>query len=180
MHVLLTAPILMINRQSLGTLSLLLFSWLSGCTPSGDPIAQTSCNTALADATYTWRVEYFTSRSRGGPQGTRVEEFSSTRLRNQNGEKPGEAVTGPDDQGIWWPALPPRPSADEIDQHRQTGEFNDPPRLQRQVRYQLQCQDGTLAADDRTYREAARSIRARRSVQVNYTLGRVLEIQSAE
>ncbi|MDX2098033.1 MAG: hypothetical protein SFW36_09685 [Leptolyngbyaceae cyanobacterium bins.59] len=151
---------------------------LSACTPSGDAVASTSCNTALALATYTWQVEYFTSR--GNPQGTRIKEFANTRLLNQNGKKPTDAVTGPDDKGVWWPALPPRPSADAMDAERQPGELYEPPRLQQTVRYTLQCTDGELGTDDATYRQAARTIRAGQSVEVNYTLGRVLNLKQAQ
>jgi len=41
-------------------------------------------------------------------------------------------------------ALPPRPTADDIDQHRDIQEHDDPPLLQRSVDYQLRREEKIL------------------------------------
>jgi hypothetical protein len=41
---------------------------------------------------------------------------------NRNGVKPPGAVVGPDDRGLWWPTLPPRPSVDEVEQRKKSQE----------------------------------------------------------
>jgi hypothetical protein len=143
------------------------------CTPSGEPIAQTICDAAIADATYTWRVNYYTDRT-GGANANRWEEFSSTNLTTRNGTRPTGAVTGPDDNNIWYPKLPPRPTPDEMDDRRQPGESQDPPEMLTEVKYTLQCADGNLKADRHLYRQTARAFRAGEKVAARYTLGRVL------
>ncbi len=74
----------------------------------------TSCTTRTTDnyegtalTTYTWQVEYANDLASG--KSPRFETFAETSLLNRNGLKPEGAVTGPDDRGLWWPALPPRP-----------------------------------------------------------------------
>ena len=70
----------------------------------------TGCDTVVADqyeatalVTYTWQVEY---RPKGPnpdrPRTGRQEKFASVSLLNRNGVQPDGAVTGPDDQGLWW------------------------------------------------------------------------------
>lgn len=150
---------------------------LSNCTPQNELISRTRCDTAIAEATQTWEVEYYISKTSGGLNSRRLESFASNRLRNLNGEQPAGAIPSPDANGVWWPALPPQPNADEVDARRRTGERNDPPALQRSVAYQLRCEDGTLLTDAPTYREAARAIRAGKTVQVSYSLNRVLKVE---
>ncbi len=145
---------------------------LSSCTPSGDPIAQTTCTTAIAEAIYTWRVNYWTSRTSAA--GQRWEEFSRTQLLTQNGVKPAGAVTGPDDNEVWYPKLPPRPTPDEMDGRRRPGEMQDPPELLTTINYSLECADGRLNTDRHVYRQVAKAIRAGATPAVNYTLGRAL------
>ncbi|PSN11466.1 hypothetical protein C7271_24600 [filamentous cyanobacterium CCP5] len=79
--------------------------------PVGDSIT-TSTYEATATVTYTWQVEYTEQSDR--PNDTRRETFTSTSLVNRNGLEPDRAATGPDDQGLYWPALPPRPTATEL------------------------------------------------------------------
>lgn len=152
---------------------------LSSCAAKEGLIPETVCETAIAIATQTWEVEYFISKTSGGENTRRLVPFQSNTLTNLNGEKPMGAASGPDDEGVWWAALPPRPTADEVDQYRQPGEFRDPPALQRSVNYQLRCQKGTLLTDAQTYREAARAIRAGNPVRVTYLFNRALKIQAS-
>jgi hypothetical protein len=140
-------------------------------------IGKTLCQSAIAHATQTWEVTYYISKTSGGWNTQRVQSFQSNTLTNQNGEKPIDAVSGPDDDGIWWAALPPRPTADDVDLSRQPGEHSDPPELQRSVNYQLRCNSGMLGTDAQTYRAAARRLRSGRTVQVSYFLNRVWNIE---
>ena len=45
------------------------------------------------------------------------------------------AVVGPDDQGLWWPTLPPRPSVDEVEQHKRPQLEAGKPELVKDVKY---------------------------------------------
>lgn len=91
---------------------------------------------AAAITTYTWQVGY---ERQGGDRDRppRIEKFASTSLENKNGQKPPDAVTGPDDQGLWWPERPPRPTVDELEERKQGQEAIGEPRLQRNVEYQI-------------------------------------------
>lgn len=150
-----------------------------GCTEHNRIIPQTRCDTAIAIATQAWEVNYYTSKTSGGLNTQRSQSFRSNTLANRNGEKPVNAVSI-DDNGIAWAALPPRPTADEVDQYRQTQEQNDPPQLQRSVEYQLRCDRESLKTDGATYREASRAIRAGQIVRVSYLGDRALKIEAQE
>jgi len=90
---------------------------------------------ASAITTYTWLVDY--QEQGGGDRPPRIEEFASTSLENKNGQRPAGAVTGPDDQGLWWPESPPRPTVDELEERQQRQDIIGQPRLQRNVEYQI-------------------------------------------
>ncbi|MGV0028241.1 hypothetical protein [Phormidesmis priestleyi] len=154
------------------------FLTLTSCTGENGIVPQTLCNTATAIATQTWEVTYYISKTSGGMNTQRTHSFQSNTLTNLNGTKPVNAASGPDDNGIWWPALPPRPTADEVDQHRETQERNDPPLLQRSVDYQLGCETGTLLTDALTYREVSRAVRLGQSVSVSYLGNRALKVEA--
>ena len=113
---------------------------------------------AFAVTTYTWRVEYFISRNEKRP---RVEEFASTSLININGEKPENAFSGPDDQGLWWPQIPPKPSLDETEDLEKPGENHSRPELLRTVKYSLKYQHNgniiTMPTNYSVYRQAAKA-----------------------
>lgn len=152
---------------------------LNSCTAKNGLIPQTHCQTALAIATQTWEVNYYISKTSGGLNTQRKRSFQSNTLTNFNGEKPVDAVSV-DDNGIGWAALPPRPTADEVDQQRDLQEQNDPPELQRSVNYQLRCENRTLKTDASTYREALRAIQAKQGVRVTYIGDRALKIEAQE
>lgn len=143
-------------------------------------IPQTRCNTAIGIATQTWEVNYYINKTSGGLNTQRIQSFQSNTITNVNGEKPVDAVSGPDDNGIWWGAIPPRPTADEVDRHRDLQEHTDPPQLQKLVEYQLRCEDRTLSTDALTYREAARAIRAGQAVTVNYLWNWVMKVEARD
>ncbi len=141
---------------------------------------QTRCNNAIAIATQTWEVDYYISKTSGGLNSRRTHSFQSNTLTNVNGEKPASAVSGSDDEGIWWATLPPRPTADEVDQHRDIQEHNDPPTLQRSVDYQLRCGAKTLLTDALTYREVSRAVRSGQVARVSYFGNRALKVEAKE
>lgn len=127
---------------------------LSGCETTS-----TAQYDATATATYTWVVEYTTP---GTDKFPRPETFESTRLVNRNGQRPEEAVTGPDDQGLWWPALPPRPTVDQMEARiQQPQERPSSPQIQKSVDYRVTIpQDGqsvTLPTNAQVYRQVAKA-----------------------
>ena len=91
---------------------------------------------ATAITTLTWQINY-TNDPQEGKRG-RFEEFASSFVTNRNGQKPEGAVTGPDDKGLWWPPIPPKPTLDEIE-NRQKRPYEKPgkPELLRTVNYYM-------------------------------------------
>ena len=126
---------------------------------------------ATALTTLTWQVKYSTDPV--NDKQPRFEEFASNSLLNHNGEQPKNGVLGPDDKGLWWPALPPRPSVDEVEQRQKHGEQPSQPELLRTVRYEMTYQqDGqrvTLPTNYDVYRQVARAYPSRKPLQL--TLG---------
>jgi hypothetical protein len=126
---------------------------------------------ATALTTLTWQVKY--SIDSADDKHPRFEEFASNSLLNRNGEQPKDAVIGPDDQGLWWSALPPRPSIDEVEQRLKPQEKANKPEVLRTVKYQITYQqDGqsvTLPTNYDVYRQVARGYRSRKPLQL--TLG---------
>ncbi|MGG6296847.1 hypothetical protein ACQ4M4_20830 [Leptolyngbya sp. AN02str] len=110
---------------------------VAGLTLAGCEQTTTDQYQASARTTYTWLVEY---QGRGGgasERPPRVEEFASTSLENRNGQRPDGAVTGPDDQGLWWPELPPRPTVDELEARTQPQDDVGSPQLNKRVDYEV-------------------------------------------
>ena len=146
---------------------------LCSCTSEDIGVSTSQCQAAVARASTTWEVKYYTHRTNPGTQ--RTERFASTQLINRNGEPPTAAATGPDEQGIWWPAPPSRPTNDDVDRQRRAAEQNDPPTLQRRVDYILQCDEGDLTANENIYQQAAQAIRSGKAVQVRHRLGKIVD-----
>ncbi|MDP8964938.1 MAG: hypothetical protein M3O33_13355 [Cyanobacteriota bacterium] len=143
-------------------------------------VAITSCNTvttnqyeATAQTTLTWQVKY--SINPTNDKLPRFEEFASTSLLSRNGEQPKDAVIGPDEKGLWWPALPPRPSIDEVEQRQQPQEKASKPELLRTANYQITYkQDGqtvTLPTNYDVYRQVARAYRSQKPLQLTLGIG---------
>lgn len=141
-------------------------------------VALTGCRTvttdqyeATAQATLTWQVKY--SINPTTDNNPRFEEFASNSLVNRNGEKPKDAVIGPDEKGLWWSALPPKPSIDQVEQRKKPQEQASQPELLRTVKYQIIFQqDGqamTLPTNYAVYRQVARAYPSRKPLQL--TLG---------
>jgi hypothetical protein len=136
---------------------------------------------AIAEVTYTWQVEYAQDSDR--PNDVRQETFASTSLINQNGEPPAGAVTGPDDRGLWWPALPPRPTVDEIEARQESSQEQvGTPELVKTVDYRLTFQqDGamkTLPTDYDVYRQVVKA--HERDVPVTLTILDGVRVEKAE
>ena len=152
-----------------------LFSLLASCCMT---VALAGCDTvttnqyeATALTTLTWQVQYSTDPV--NDKQPRFEEFASNSLLNRNGEKPNDAVIGPDDKGLWWPKLPPRPSIDEVEQRQKSGEQASKPELLRNVKYEITYKkDGQMVTQPTNYdvyRQVARAYPSRKPLQL--TLG---------
>ncbi|MBW4469815.1 MAG: hypothetical protein KME45_05355 [Stenomitos rutilans HA7619-LM2] len=141
---------------------------LAGCTR-----LTTDRYEATALTRYTWQVSY--SADPTHTRGQRFEAFSSTTLLNQNGQNPVDAVTGPDDRGLWWAALPPRPTMESIERRQQPLEQPDTPQLIKQVDYRLSFQRKgammTLPTNYDVYREAVKAKRIGASLALTLGLG---------
>jgi hypothetical protein len=147
-------------------IGVVLATTVAGCT-----VVTTDRYEATALTRYTWQVSYSTDPTH--TRGQRFEAFASTTLLNQNGQKPINAVTGPDDRGLWWAALPPRPTLEAIEQRQQPLEQPETPQLIKQVEYRLRFQRAgavvTLPTNYDVYREAVKAISAGASLSL--TLG---------
>ncbi|NER20097.1 MAG: hypothetical protein F6J96_05070 [Symploca sp. SIO1C2] len=152
-----------------------LFSLVTSCSVA---VALTSCSSvtidqyqATAETTFTWRVRYTIDEATY--RNPRFEEFASNSLLNYNGEKPEDAVIGPDDEGLWWPKMPPKPSIDQVEQREKVQEIHHKPELLRTVKYHLTYQqDGqtvTLPTNYQVYRQVARAYPYGKKLQL--TLG---------
>ncbi|WP_199299855.1 hypothetical protein [Trichocoleus sp. FACHB-262] len=133
------------------------------CMGASLAIALAGCETlttsqyeATARTTYTWRVEYSTNPGRD--QATRTEAFAATSLLNRNGNRPEGAVTGPDDRGLWWPALPPRPTVDKMEQRQRTYEKISTPQILKTVEYEITYQSGDRATTASTNHDVYRTV----------------------
>ncbi|MEW6499563.1 MAG: hypothetical protein AB1589_44935 [Cyanobacteriota bacterium] len=139
---------------------------LSGC----DTVT-TNQYEATAQTTLTWQVQY--SINPVTDKHPRFEEFASNSLLNRNGLKPEGAVIGPDEKGLWWPALPPRPSIDQVEQRLKPQEQASKPELLRTVKYRINYnQDGqtvTLPTNYDVYRQVARAYPSQKPLRL--TLG---------
>ncbi len=138
----------------------------------------TSCNTVIVNqyeatvqTTLTWQIRYNIDPT--NDKMPRFEEFASKSLVSRNGEKPSFAVIGPDEKGLWWPALPPRPTIDEVEQRQKPQEQASQPELLRTEKYQISFpqdrQTVTLPTNYDVYRQVARAYRLRKPLQL--TLG---------
>ena len=115
---------------------------------------------ATARTTLTWQVNY--SNDPMEDKRGRFEEFESVSVVNNNGEKPEGRVVGPDEKGLWWPTVPPKPTVDDLES-RQKKPYEKPgkPELLRQVKYHITYQqDGqtiTLPTNYEVYRQVVKA-----------------------
>ncbi|MDJ0735886.1 MAG: hypothetical protein QNJ47_17785 [Nostocaceae cyanobacterium] len=127
----------------------------------------TSCSTvtteqyeATARTSYTWQVKY--AQNLADEPFPRLETFASNSLLNRNGLKPSGAVIGPDEKGLWWPILPPRPSVDEIEQRKKIPQEQvSKPELLKTVEYEIIYQTGeqqrNLPTNYQVYRQVVKA-----------------------
>lgn len=161
---------------------------LTGCEEASTQLATgaditTGTYEATATVTYTWQVEYAQSFDKA--QTIRQEKFASTSLVNRNGQKPDAAVTGPDDQGLWWPALPPRPTADELESGKKSpADQRSDPQLLKDVDYAITFDhDGqrrTLPTNERVYRTATQAYTDDQALELTYGPGNESAIAAAK
>lgn len=128
---------------------------------------------ATAATTYTWQVEYVPRESRDRPNDRRLEQFESTTVVSTNGIRPDAAGSGPDEKGLWWPVLPPKPTVDDIEDRRRQGETPRPPEIIKSEVYKFTFdhagEEKTLPTGYNVYREAVKAYEKERSLQL--TLG---------
>ena len=115
---------------------------------------------ATAQTTLTWQVNY-TNDPMETKRG-RFEEFESASVVNENGQKPAGRVVGPDDKGLWWSTVPPKPTIDDLEARKKRSyEQIGKPELLREVKYYITYQqDGqtmTLPTNYAVYRQVAKA-----------------------
>lgn len=115
---------------------------------------------ATALTTLTWQVEYTRDPTEG--KLGRFEEFASASVLNRNGKRPEGALLTPDERGLWWAKVPPKPSLAEIEA-RKKRPYEQPgkPELLRKVEYQITYvkngQKITLPTNYEVYRQVAKA-----------------------
>ncbi|MBE9066300.1 hypothetical protein IQ260_06505 [Leptolyngbya cf. ectocarpi LEGE 11479] len=154
-------------RRYLGLLGCVVA--IAACEPVTTNFATTDYS-ATATVTYTWQVRYNRDDGRDRPNDTRLEKFASVSLANQNGVRPGLAVTGPDEAGLWWPALPPKPTVDDVEVRQNDSEQPEVPELIKSVDYQFTFdqagQTVTLPTSSKVYRQAVKAHANQRPLNV--------------
>lgn len=126
---------------------------------------------AMAVTTYTWRAEY---RPQGvtpdRPREGRTETFETNSLVNTNGQPTVDPTGERDSNGIWWPAIPPKPTVDELEARQQSGEEFSEPLINQSVEYTLTFDQGgqtvTLPTNYSVYREAVRAFEGDRPLKL--------------
>lgn len=115
---------------------------------------------ATAETTLTWQANYTNDPTEG--KIGRFEKFESASVVNVNGQEPEGRVVGPDDKGLWWSTIPPKPTIDDLEA-RQKRSYEKPgkPELLRQVKYYITFQqDGqtiTLPTNYEVYRQVVKA-----------------------
>lgn len=152
-------------RQAVGLLVGFVLVGLSGCET-----VTTSQYEATVKTTLTWQVKYYQNPDDETP---RTEKFASTSLVSRNGVKAEAAAIGPDDRGLWWPALPPRPTVEQIEEKAEIGEDFKGPELLRTSEYHISYVQGgqeiTLPTNYQVYRQVAKAYPQQKPLEL--TLG---------
>ena len=90
-----------------------------------------------------------------------------------NSDAQVEPYQGPDDRGLWWPTLPPRPSVDEVEQRKKSQEEAGKPELVKDVKYKLTYEVGntqqTLPTNYDVYQQVVKAYPQRTPLKL--TLG---------
>ncbi len=157
------------GRQFFGPVLLGGMVAIAACEPVTTNFSTTDYS-ATANVTYTWHVRYNRDDGRDRPNDTRIEKFDTVSLANENGVRPGLAVTGPDSDGLWWPALPPEPTVDDIESRLRENEQPEDPELIKSVDYTLTVdqagQQRTLPTSYKVYRQAVKAHAEQRPLEV--------------
>lgn len=137
----------------------------------------TSCSTLTTDqyeatalTSYTWQIKV--ADDLANENVPHFETFATTSLLNRNGLKPSGAITGPDDKGLWWPALPQRPSVDEVEQRKKLQQASNPQLLKTvkyELNYRVDQEQRTLPTNYEVYRQVVKAYPSRTPLQL--TLG---------
>ena len=126
---------------------------------------------AMAITTYTWRAEYSPATvNQDRPRDRRIEEFETNSLINMNGEPTVDPTGERDSDGIWWPALPPKPTVDELEARLQDGEKYAEPLIDKSIDFSItfdqQGQTVTLPTNAAVYRRAVQATEQDRPLQL--------------
>lgn len=130
---------------------------------------------ATAITIYTWRAEYRPQNvTQDRPNEGRFETFDSSYRVNINGQPAVQGFGEADEQGLWWPALPPKPTVDDLEARQKKREIFEAPQIDKTVNYTLSFEQAgeivTLRTEYGVYREAVRAHDDERSLKL--TLGR--------
>ena len=131
---------------------------------------------ATATTIYTWQAEYRPSGvTQDRPREGRIETFESSYRVNVNGQPATQSAgSSADEKGLWWPALPPKPTVNDLEARQQSREIFSEPQIQKSVEYALAFdQNGetiALKTEYPVYREAVKANEAGRPLKL--TLGR--------
>ncbi|MEM1280057.1 MAG: hypothetical protein AAGG53_08605 [Cyanobacteria bacterium P01_H01_bin.152] len=126
---------------------------------------------AMAVTTYTWRAEYTPAGvTQDRPREGRIEEFETNSLVNMNGQPTVDPTGERDSNGIWWPAIPPRPSVDELEARLKDGERFSEPLIDKSADYTITFESGgetvTLPTGYVVYRRAVQAHESDRSLKL--------------
>ncbi|MEM9008383.1 MAG: hypothetical protein AAGE59_33350 [Cyanobacteria bacterium P01_F01_bin.86] len=130
---------------------------------------------ATATTIYTWQVEYRPGGvTQDRPREGRIETFESSYRVNINGQPATQNSGSADEKGLWWPALPPKPTVDDLEARQKNREVFAEPQIQKDVQYTLAFEEAgqmvTLQTEYSVYREAVKANEAGRPLKL--TLGR--------
>lgn len=117
---------------------------------------------AMAVTTYTWRAEYTPDGvTPDRPREGRMVEFETNSLVNMNGEPTVDPTGERDSNGIWWPAIPPKPSVDDLEARLKDGEQYAEPLIDKSIEFTItfdqQGETVTLPTNDTVYRRAVQA-----------------------
>ena len=172
----------LMNRRVQGTYlaaSLGMSLVLTGCgeltTDSFEDTMVTNDYEATAVTVYTWQAEYSPQGvTPDRPRENRIETFESSYRVNINGQPAAQDFGNADEKGLWWPALPPEPTVDDLEARQKRREVFSAPQIQKSVKYTLTFEEAgemvTLQTEYPVYREAVRAGDAERPLKL--TLGR--------
>lgn len=126
---------------------------------------------AMAVTTYTWRAEYSPQGvSPDRPREGRMETFETNSLVNTNGQPTVDPTGDRDENGIWWPALPPKPTVEDLEARQKEGEVFSEPLIEKSVKYSLKFdktgETVTLPTDFSVYRQAVKAYEADRPLKL--------------